>query len=735
MQGSTLHPLKIDALFAQGFTLHQQGEIDQARAIYEQILERKPRHFDALHLLGVIAAGSGKPLLAVDWIGKSIKVNPGVAAAHSNLGAAYKDLMQFDAALGSYDRAIALKPELAEAHCHRGIVLHQMRRLDEALVSYAHAIRIKPDYAEAYFNRGEALKDQRRFSEALASYEEAIRLRPDVPVSWCGHGIVLSHLRRLDEAVKSYLRAIEIAPDYVNAYLNLGSAFKDLGRVDEALFMYDKAVAIRPDLAEAYTRRGALFHSIARFDDALASYQRAFELRPHFEYLLGLLIHLRHRLCAWDEYDADVQRLDAALESQARVSPPFIVSTVSDVPHRQRRIAEVWTQAMYPPQAELGPIACRPKKSKIRLGYYSADFHDHATCCLMAELFELHDKERFELFAFSFGPDMRDAMRMRVCDAFDQFIDVRSMSDIDVARLSRELEIDVAIDLKGHTQNARPGIFSYRCAPVQVNYLGYPGTMGADYMDYLIADKVLIPAESQIHYSEKIVYLPHSYQVNDAKRKFSDKVLTRESVGLPQHGVVFCCFNNSFKITPQTFDGWMRILKAVEGSVLWLLDDNPSATRNLQSASKARGVDPSRLVFGPRLPQSEHLARHRFADLFLDTLPCNAHTTASDALWSGVPVLTLVGQSFAGRVAASLLSAMDLPEMIAYSQGQYERLAIDLARNPAAFGALKEKVAMKRLSAPLYNTALFTRDLENAYSLMHARHLAGLAPDHLFIPT
>jgi len=348
-------------------------------------------------------------------------------------------------------------------------------------------------------------------------------------------------------------------------------------------------------------------------------------------------------------------------------------------------------------------------------------------------LFELHDRERFELFAFSFGPDVQDATQQRVARAFDHFIDIQRLSDLEAASRVRDCGIDIAIDLKGYTQESRPGIFSYRCAPVQVNYLGYPGTMGAEYMDYMIADKVLIPTESQSHYSEKIVYLPHTYQVNDTKRVISDRVFTKSELGLPNTGFVFCCFNNSYKITPETFDGWTRILKAVEGSVLWLLDDNPSATENLRDAARARGVDPSRLIFGARMPLSEHLARHRNADLFLDTLPCNAHTTTSDALWAGLPVLTLSGASFASRVAASLLQAIDLPELIASSQADYEQLAIELAQDFSKLNTAREKLARNRLTAPLYNTPLFTRHLESAYLQMHEKNRRGFAPEHIVV--
>ena len=351
----------------------------------------------------------------------------------------------------------------------------------------------------------------------------------------------------------------------------------------------------------------------------------------------------------------------------------------------------------------------------------------------MAELFERHDKTKFELTAFSFGPDQNDEMRQRVSKAFDRFIDVRMKTDEEVARLSRDLGIDIAVDLKGVTQDCRTGIFSYRAAPIQVSYLGYPGTMGAEYIDYLIADKTLIPIESQQHYSEKIVYLPYSYQVNDAQRKISDKVFTRSELGLPESWFVFCCFNNNYKITPNTFDLWMKILGQVTGSVLWLFEDNPTAAKNLRLEAQKRGMDPSRLVFAKRMNLPEHLARHKVADLFLDTLPCNAHTTASDALWAGLPVLTQAGESFASRVAASLLNAIELPELVTYTPEAYVALAIDLATHPAKLQELKSKLAANRLTTPLFDTALFTQHIEAAYTLMFERYQADLMPDHIYI--
>ncbi len=784
-----------------GFSLHQQGKIDEAKAVYEQVLVKQPRHFDALHLLGVIAAICKNPSVAVEWIGKAIEVDSTVAAAHSNLGGALKALERFEEAIASYDQAIRLTPDLAEAYSNRGNALRELDRLAEAMASYERAIALKPDYFDAHFNRGNALQHLSRFEDALASYERAIelksdraeahysrgvvlsklrrldealasyvcaiRLKPDyvdayaqcggvfkdlgrlqealaiydvavrIPreshVLWNGRGIVLYELRRYDESLACFERAIEIKPDYADAYLNMGAAWQEVGRLQDALALYDQAIAIKPDYAEAFLNRGNALKDLKQIDEARVSYSRALQIKPDYEFLLGTMVHTRSLACDWLDHEEQEEHLRAALQKREAAALSFIAVTTFDAPELQRIAAEVWTQSRCPARTTLGPLPSGPRNQKIRLGYFSADFHDHATCCLMAELFESHDKERFELFAFSFGPDTKDEMRQRVSRAFDRFIDVRLMSDIDIARMARELGIDIAIDLKGYTQHGRPGIFSYRCAPVQLNYLGYPGTMGAQYMDYLIADKVLIPTESQPHYTEKIVYLPHSYQVNDAKRVISDRVFTKAELGLPEAGFVFCCFNNSYKITPTTFASWMRILSAVEGSVLWLLEDNVSATQNLQREAQAHRVHANRLIFAKRMSLAEHLARHRCADLFLDTLPCNAHTTCSDALWAGLPVLTLPGASFAARVAASLLQAIELPELIACSRADYEQLAIDFSQNPSQLTAIKEKLALKRMTAPLYNTKLFTQHLESAYLQIHHRHLRGCAPSPLFI--
>jgi predicted O-linked N-acetylglucosamine transferase (SPINDLY family) len=351
----------------------------------------------------------------------------------------------------------------------------------------------------------------------------------------------------------------------------------------------------------------------------------------------------------------------------------------------------------------------------------------------MMQMFELHDQNKFEIYGFSFGPSVQDEMRFRASKSFYKFFDVSEASDAEIASMSRDCGIDIAVDLKGHTQDARTGIFALGAAPIQISYLGYPGTMGAEYIDYIIADEVVIPKECQPYYSEKVIYLPHCYQVNDSNRKISNIKFSKEQLGLPNSGFVFCCFNNNYKITPEIFDCWMRILNAVDGSVLWLLEDNEFASNNLRLEARSKGICSDRLIFASRMPADEHLARHRLADLFLDTYPCNAHTTASDSLWAGLPVLTFMGESFASRVAASLLNTLNLQELITESIIAYEKLAIQLATHPSQLDEIKQKLSTSILNSPLFRTETFTRHLEDAYMAAYRRHIDDKAPDHIYV--
>lgn len=609
--------------------------------------------------------------------------------------------------------------------------LHQRGSLDRAEAIYQAILRTQPKHFFSMHYLGVVAYQTGRLETAFKLISEAIKVNPSNAAAYSNFGLVLQKLKRFDEAVASFERALALEPANAAAYNNRGIALKEVQRLDEALASYDQALALKPDYVDACYNRGNLLKDLERFEEALSSYERGLALNPDFEFLRSKAIHTRMKLCRWDGLQRRIDDLKHAVLNTKQANTPFSLLGLFDSPDLHKQAAMRFSQTRHPPGAGLGPISKRVADGKIRVAYFSADFHNHATSYLMAELFEAHNTDRFKLYGFSFGPDSHDEMRSRVSSAFDQFLDVRQKSDRDVARLAREQGIDIAIDLKGYTEDARTDIFAERCAPIQVNFLGYPGTMGSNYMDYVIADRIVIPEDRQSDYTEKVVLLPHCYQVNDSHRMISTRVYSKQEFDLPESGFVFCCFNQAYKIQPATFDGWMRILAAVEGSVLWLMDDNPAATLNLRKEAEVRGIDGRRLVFARRLPLDEHLARHRLADLFIDTLPYNAHTTASDALWAGLPILTCMGRSFASRVAASLLNAIGLPELVTESLSQYEKLAIELALNPEKLKSIRMKLERNRTTSPLFNGKMFARHLECAYEKMYARYQTGAPPEQI----
>ena len=571
--------------------------------------------------------------------------------------------------------------------------------------------------------------------EALDAFDRAILLDPRFAAAYANRGIALSDLRRLNEAVESYRQAISEDPLSADTHVCLGNALAELGRHEQALESYRQAVGLRPEYAEAHFNLGVTFRELNRAEEALQSFERVIQLKPDHEYAYGLWLLAKLALCEWTAIDDAFAMLFEKIRRGEKAAPPFAVLVAPSTPALQRKAAETWVLDRHPADNRLPPLGLPERGPRIRIGYFSADFHDHATSHLMAGLFEQHDRARFELTAFSWGPERGDAMRGRVSAAFERFIDVRELTDLQVATKSRYLGIDIAIDLKGFSHDSRTGIFALRAAPVQASHLVYPGTMGASYIDYLIADATLIPPSDYGFYAEKVACLPHSYQPNDNRREDSGSEFTREGAGLPTSGFVFCGFNNNFKILPPMFDCWMRILAKVDDSVLWLLADNSRAASNLRAEASARGVAANRLVFASRLPPADHLARHKLADLFLDTLPCNAHTTASDALWAGLPVLTCEGGAFAGRVAASLLNAIELPELIAPDLASYEETAIALAQDPARLSMLARRLQTNRARTALFDTVLFARHLEAAYETMYERSRSGLKPAHFEVKT
>jgi len=589
--------------------------------------------------------------------------------------------------------------------------------------------------AEAWLARGYSFVKIGRFHEALGAYETAVAVQPGLAEAWLDLGNVYTELERLDDGLNAYTKAIAIKPGLAGAWLGRGNVLTKIKRFSDALAAYDEALALTPDLAEAWLGRGAVFTELDRFDEALATYDKAFALKPDLVRLEGFRLATKMNLCNWGNFEPDCNRLIESVRNNKLNADPFYFLCLPSDGRDQYNFARQWISRQHPPVETPVWKGRIHRHDKIRIGYVSADFREHAVAYLMAGVFENHTKSMFDITAISLGPRVDSPMRRRLENAFDSFIDAGRYSDAGVAAKIKSAEIDILVDLMGFTRNSRTNIFAHRAAPIQVNYLGYPGTMGASYIDYIIGDPIVIPQIHQDNYAEKVVYLPHSYIPHDGtSRKISDRVYQRGELGLPERGFVFCCFNNSYKLNPDVFRIWMRLLRAVEGSVLWLSAANPLVVDNLRKQAVNEGVDPERLVFATRLPDlGDHLARQALADLFLDTLPYNAHTTASDALWAGVPVLTQIGQTFPGRVAASLLHAIDLPELITETSDQFERLAVDLATNPARLAALKQKLAEKRLASPIFDTPLFIKHIEAAYVAMYNRHTSGLAPDHITI--
>jgi predicted O-linked N-acetylglucosamine transferase (SPINDLY family) len=765
---------QINLLLQDAINNFKRNNFSEAKILLLKILDVEPQNFDSLNIIGVINGIENKHIDAINFFKKAQKIRPNYNIINFNLGKALSEigneleaikyykiaikldknhlgsllnfgkslhqLERYDEALIYYDRALKLKPDYFEAHYNKANTLKTLKRYDEALIHYDQAIKLQPNYVDAHYNKAFTLNNKaaafgelKRYNEALIHYDQTIKFKPDYFHAYNNKAIILVRLKRYNEALLYYDQAIKLKPDYFEAYNNRGTLFEELKLYDEAFFNYDKAIKLKSDYALPYYNKGNLFRILKRYDEALLNYEQAIKLKPDYEYLFGMILHMRMFLCDWQDFNVNVESLLLQINKNKKSSFCLPALTFIDSPLIHRKCSEIWINDKNPFNFLLGPISKSKRREKIRVGYYSEDFRDHPVANLVVELLELHRKDQFELFGFYYGPSDSSNMHKRVSGTFDRFFEVESKDDKSIALMSREMGIDIAVDLNGITGSARQGIFSYRAAPIQVNYLGYPGTIGAKYFDYIIADPILIPIESQKYYSEKIVYLPNSYQPNDRKRLIAKKVFTKNELGLPKESFVFCCFNSSAKITPVTFDGWMRILKATKGSVLWLLQDNSKATLNLRKEAQVRGIDPNRLIFAERMPLPEHLARHRAADLFLDTLPYNAHTTTSDALWAELPVLTCIGKSFPSRVAASLLNAIELPELITTTQEQYEALAIELAIAPEKLRSIKKKLERNKLTTALFDTPRFSKHIEAAYKQMYERYQADLSPNNIYI--
>ena len=759
------------------------GEYAKALKYLNISISLNPQDNNAYTNKGIALHKLGQMQESLNSYEKSIQLKADISSAHFNLACLLRDMTSDKAinqSIQSFQTSISINPADYASYINLGNVMSTRKKFDLAISLFKYSIAINSNIADAYFNLGTTQFLAKRYSESSESLKLALKINPSACGYWNNLGNAYKELSQFNDAIESYDIVLDLfskstpeqksTPDakhlQAEALYNKGIVQHQIGLFQEAKISYDQSLQFLPGFTKALHARALTLKHLKLFRDAIADFKTLISIDPNYEYALGNLIHTQMHCADWSNWSTYVnpvglqedfyQSTEATTIKSSKgslnllynitlskmVSHPFPVLALYDDPRVHLQCAKIWVNDKHPNPMEYKEITYAAttlstniykSKNRIKIAYLSADFHNHATSFLMSELFEVHNVEKYEIFALSFGPTTGDEMQLRIKNAVEHFIDVKDMSDLEIAYFCRSKQIDIAVDLKGFTLDSRFNIFVHRCAPVQVSYLGFPGTSGSPCIDYLIADRVCIPPEYQSSYSEQIVYLPNSYQVNDSKRLINPCLKTRQEHGLPHSGFVFCCFNNTYKITPPVFANWMVLLDRVRGSVLWLMDDAPEVTSNLRAHAHSRGISPERLVFAKRMPLADHLGRHVHADLFLDTLPYNAHTTTSDALWAGLPVLTQMGKGFAGRVSASLLTAVGLQELITENVEDYIRLAIELAENPKRLVQIRTNLAQAKTSSPLFNSVQFTRGLEQAYVQMIETLNKDLKPSHIYL--
>ncbi len=709
-----------------GAVLFNLNRPDESAAECRQAVELKPEYADAHANLGAALASLGVRGEARGEFNQALKYRPDLAASYNDMAARLQALRCFGAAEKAYTMALALAPGYAEAHSNKGLLFHDLGRFADAVVEYRQAISYKQDFVEAYNNLGAALKNLGRLEEAEKTLRHALLLRPDHARTYSNLGNILQQKGAIREAEAAQRKALELMPDYPEALNNLGIVLGNQGRTAEAVESFESSLALNPDRAEVHNNLGSSYESLGRREDALRHYRQAVELNPSYHSARCNLVYQLLHTCQWEEgLETHIQILRAAVEgggsSGDKISPFAFSSLPGTTADEQKSCAMAWAASLMVPLARnpgTKPSRHRVEPhEKIRIGYLSADFFDHVVARHFVQVLERHDRSQFTINAYSYSPDDGSDLRKRLERAVDSFVDIRAASHAEAAEIIASDGIDILVDLTGYTAHSRSAILAFRPAPIQVNYLGYPGTMGTDFVDYLIADNFIIPPEQEDKYVEQILRLPGCYLPHDDSR-VRPKTLTRGDCGLPDERIVLCCFNQAYKITPGIFDIWCRLLRNVPGSVLWLRAFNPLVEQHFKEEGEKRGIARERIIMAPSVTAAVHLGRLPCADLFLDTFPYNAHATCSDALWMGVPVVTCAGDTFPSRVAGSLLRTLGVPELVASSPEEYYELAYTLATDGRRREKLRELIRRNSGTSPLYDSSRITRGLESLFLRM-----------------
>jgi predicted O-linked N-acetylglucosamine transferase (SPINDLY family) len=710
----------INSLIDNSIKTFKAGNFKEAKFQFLKILNLKPNNFDILYNIGIIFIIENNYHEALNYLKKAININPNNHFINSNLGLAFSKLGNDVEAIKYYSKALKLKPDYIIAYLNFGKSLSNLKKYNEALHYYNKAIKLNPIYAESWCDKGVILNHLKSYEEALFCYDQAIKLKPNYAEALSNKGITLYELKSFNKALNYYNQAIKLKPNYFQIWFNKALALNSLKFYNEALVHYDQAIKLKPDYAEAWSNKGDTLGNLNFYEKSLIHYNKAIKINPDINYILGRHLHTKMRICDWSLLNESINNCVNQINKKKKASEPFQLLSLIDDPNVHLKSSKIFVKDKFLFKNNLKNIFKIKKKKKIKIAYFSADFRNHPVSLLTAELFELHDRNKFEVIAFSFGLDDKSAISERLRKCFDIFINVIDKSDLDIVNLARKMNIDIAIDLMGFTKDSRTAIFAYRCAPIQVNWLGYPGTLGAKFIDYIISDKIVIPKSSQKFYVEKVFYLPHTFLVDDSKRIPSSRIFTKQECNLPENSFIFCSFANDYKFNEKVLDNWCKILCIVKNSVLWISEHHEKFKENIKTEFESRGINFNRIIFSKREELiGDHLKKLSLADLFLDTYPYNSHATAIDALKAGVPVITLIGKSFASRVASSLLCSVGLPELITNSTSEYEKLAINLATNNKKLTYIKNKLSKNILTKPLFNTKLFVRNLESAYIKMY----------------